>query len=83
MADPGIIAHWKFPKGLSKDSIWFAYYLSLSRPRGLSDLLSHGLPDRDIIEGHPPKIITKAFEVFFETIVATKVACASYRAEMG
>ena len=65
-ADPGFIAHWKFPKGLSKDSIWLAYYVSLSRPRGFSRLLSHGLPDKDIIEGGPPKSITQAFEEFFE-----------------
>ena len=25
-ADPGIIAHWTFPAGLSEKSIWLAYY---------------------------------------------------------
>ncbi len=81
----GFLAHWEVPNGLSKDSICLAYYVSLSRPRGLVRLLSHGLPDRDmdIIEGGPPKSITQAFEDFFETIVATKVAWARFRVEMG
>ena len=83
-ADPGFIAHWKFPKGLKRESIWLAYYVSLSRPRSLSRLLSHGMPDRSIIEGGPPKSITDAFEeLFSEKIVATKLACAQARAEMG
>ena len=83
-ADPGIIVHWKFPKGLGKESIWLAYYVSLSRPRSFSRLLSHGLPDRDIIEGGPPESINEAFDALFtEKIKATKVACAEARAEMG
>ena len=32
-ADPGFIVHWAFPPGLKKESIWLAYYVSLSRPR--------------------------------------------------
>ena len=43
-ADPGFIAHWSFPAGIKKESIWLAYYVSLSRPRRLSNLLSHGFP---------------------------------------
>lgn len=83
-ADPGFIAHWTFPVGLSKESIWLAYYVSLSRPRGFSRLLSHGLPDRDIIEGGPPEDITSAFEeMFSHKIAATKRACARARADMG
>ena len=83
-ADPGIIVHWKFPKGLGKESIWLAYYVSLSRPRSFSRLLSHGLPDRDIIEGGPPESINEAFDALFtEKIKATKVACAEARAAMG
>ena len=83
-AGPGFIAHWKFPKRLSKESIWLAYYVSLSRPRGLSRLLSHGLPDRKIIEGGPPKSITDAFEELFKSkIKSTKLACVRARAEMG
>jgi hypothetical protein len=82
-ADPGFIAHWKFPKCLKKDSVWLAYYVSLSRPRGFSRLLSHSLPDRAIIEGGPPESITKAFqELFTDKIAATKLACARARAEM-
>ena len=41
-ADPGFIAHWKFPKSLPKESIWLACYVSLSRPRGFARMLSHG-----------------------------------------
>ena len=83
-ADPGFIARWKFFKGLNKESIWLAYYVSLSRPRGFSRLLSHGLPDRSIIEGGPPESITEAFnELFAEKITATKAVCAEARAEMG
>ena len=83
-ADPGFIAHWKSPKGLKRESIWLAYYVSLSRPRSLSRLLSHGMPDRSIIESGPPESITDAFEeLFTEKIAATKLACAQARAEMG
>jgi hypothetical protein len=83
-ADPGFIAHWTFPAGLSQVSIWLAYYVSLSRPRGFSKLLSHGLPDRDIIEGGPPESIASAFhDMFAEKITKTKVACAKARAQMG
>ena len=83
-ADPGFIAHWKFPRGLNRESIWLAYYVSLSRPRCLSRLLSHGMPDRSIIEGGPPESITDAFqELFSEKITATKLACARARREMG
>ena len=83
-ADPGFIAHWKFPKSLKRETIWLAYYVSLSRPRSLSRLLSHGLPDRSIIEGGPPESITDAFEeIFIEKIAKTKLACAQARADMG
>jgi hypothetical protein len=83
-ADPGFIAHWKFPKGLKKESVWLAYYVSLSRPRGFSRLLSHGLPDRSIIEAGPPESIAEALdELFTEKITATKAACAQARATMG
>jgi hypothetical protein len=80
-ADPGFIAHWKFPRGLSAASKWLAYYVSLSRPRGFSRLLCHGLPDRNIIEGGPPKSITDAFdELFSKKVASTKLASASARA---
>ena len=83
-ADPGFISHWKFPKSLSKESIWLAYYVSLSRPRGFSRLLSHGLPDRKIIEASPPESISNAFDQLFKKkIASTKIACARARSEMG
>ena len=82
-AEPGFIAHWKFPKGLKKESIWLAYYVSLSRPRRLSCVLSHGLPDRAIIEAGPPESITEAFQELFRTkLAATKRACVQARKEM-
>ena len=60
------------------------YYVSLSRPRSFSQLLSHGLPDRDVIESGPPEDIVKAFqELFADKIAKTKVACAQARQEMG
>ena len=83
-ADPGFIANWAFPKNLSKESIWLAYYVSLSRPRSLSRLLCHSMPDKDIIEGGPPESITKAFDkLFTREIQSTNVACARARREMG
>jgi hypothetical protein len=83
-ADPGLIAHWKFPKGLARESVWLAVYVSLSRPRGFTRLLSHGLPDRKVIEGGPPQSITDAFdELFKQKISSTKLACRRARAEMG
>ena len=83
-ADPGIIAHWSFPTGLSTVSIWLAYYVALSRPRSLSNLLSHGLPDREIIEGGPPEELQGAFKNIFDAKIAkTKKACIKARAEMG
>ena len=83
-AEPGLIAHWTFPVGLSKQSIWLAYYVILSRPTGLANLLSFGLPNRDIIEGGPPEEITKVFDEFFkQKIIRTKKACAKARAAMG
>ena len=70
--------------GLKNDSIWLAYYVSLSRPRSFSQLLSHGLPDRTIIESGPPEQIAKAFdELFSEKIATTKIACARARQAMG
>ena len=83
-ADPGIIVHWSFPAGVSKISIWLAYYVALSRPRSFSNLLSQGLPDRDIIEGGPPEQIADAFqEIFAAKIAKTKLACIQARAQMG
>ena len=83
-ADPGFIAHWSYPVGLTKEQRWLAYYVSLSRPRAFANMLSHGLPEREIIESGPPEGITKAFDEFFkEKITATKRACVDARAAMG
>ena len=83
-ADPGFIVHWTFPPGLKKPSIWLAYYVSLSRPRSFGQLLSHGLPDRSIIESGPPEEIAKEFdELFADKIATTKIACAKARQALG
>ena len=83
-ADPGFIVHWAFSAGLRKESLWLAYYVSLSRPRSFGQLLSHGLPDRSIIESGPPEQIAKAFdELFADKIATTKIACAKARQALG
>ena len=83
-AEPGLIAHWTFPPALSKESIWLAYYVILSRPTALANLLSFGLPSRKILEAGPPKAITEAFQrVFGDKIEKTKEACAEARRELG
>ena len=83
-ADPGFIAHWQFPAGLTAQTKWLAYYVSLSRPRGLDKLLCHGYPDRQIIEQGPPEEITAAFDEFFsDKIPPTARACAAARAALG
>ena len=83
-ADPGFIVHWRFPPGLKKETLWLAYYVSLSRPRSFAQLLSHGLPDRSVIESGPPEEIANAFEEFFANkIAATKIACANARKDLG
>ena len=83
-ADPGLAAHWKFPKNLSPEALWLAHYVILSRPRTLANLLSFGLPSRKILEAGPPKAITEAFQrVFGDKIGKTKEACAEARRELG
>ena len=49
-ADPGLVVFWRFPPRLSKESLWLAYYVILSRPRRLKALVSIGLPKREIAE---------------------------------
>ena len=64
--------------------MWLAYYVSLSRPRSFAQLLSHGLPDRGIIEAGPPEQIAKAFdELFGDKIATTKIASAKARQALG
>ena len=83
-AEPGFIAHWKFPNGVSSESIWLGYYVSLSRPRSLSNFLCHGIPDRSIIEGGPPDTISSAFSDYFsKKIATTKKACKKAREVLG
>ena len=83
-ADPGFIVHWSYPPRLSKESKWLAYYVSLSRPRSFKQLLSHGLPEREIIESGPPEDIAKVFVTLFsQKIAKTKIACAKARRELG
>ena len=83
-AEPGFIAHWRFPKSLSVESKWLAYYVSLSRPRGFASLLSHGEVDRQVIENGPPESLLEAWdELFVKKIKTTKVACAKAREELG
>jgi len=79
-ADPGFIAHWTFPQRLPLVSQWLATYVSLSRPRRFKNLLCHGLPRRELIEGGPPEEIAAALdELFVNKIAATKIACANAR----
>ena len=74
-----------FPLGSEQGTHkWLAYYVSLSRPHSFSQPLSHGLPERDVIEPGPPEGIAKAFqELFADKIAKTKVACAQACQEMG
>ena len=79
-ADPGLVAYWRFPKKLSKESLWLAHYVILSRPRGLANLLSLGLPDRAVLEGGPPASISEAFQrLFADKIAETNLACQAAR----
>ena len=83
-ADPGMVAHWKFPRRLSAESLWLAHYVILSRPRRLNNLLSYGLPVRKILEGGPPQSIVDAFKLLFDDkIASTKEACKKAREELG
>ena len=83
-ADPGLAAHWKFPKNLSPEALWLTHYVILSRPRSLANLLSFGLPSRKILEAGPPKAITEAFQrAFGDKLEKTKEACAEARRELG
>ena len=82
-AEPGLVAYWRFPKKLSKESRWLAHYVILSRPRRLANLLSLGLPDRAVIEGGPPASIRDAFQrLFAEKIEQTNLACQAARRKL-
>ena len=78
-ADPG----FTYPLRLPRVSQWLATYVSLSRPRRFKNLLSHGLPSRELIEGGPPEETSTALdELFVKKIAATKIACAKARKQL-
>ena len=82
--EPGLIAHWKFPNRLSRDSLWLAHYVILSRVRRLQDLISFGLPQRAVLEGGPPEALIESHKHFFEQkIEATQRACKAAREQLG
>ena len=82
-ADPGMVAYWRFPKKLSKESLWLAHYVIPSRPRRLANILSHGLPDRAVLESGPPASISDAFQrLFAEKIQETNLACQAARRKL-
>ena len=82
-ADPGYVAHWSFPPSLDKESIWLAHYMQLSRPRSLATLLSHGKPQREVIEGGPPRRVTDELNrLFAAKIEATNFAADNARKEL-
>ena len=83
IADPGLVAFWRFPPQLSKESLWLAHYVILSRPRRLASLVSHGLPKREILEQGPPESISEAFQrLFGDKIQATKAATETARRKL-
>ena len=65
--DPGLIFHWKFPRRPSKDMVWLATYVAISRVRKLENLRSVGLTRniKDIIEAGPPDSIPAVFAKYF------------------
>ena len=83
-AVPGFIVHWTSPLRITKPQKWLAHYASLSRPVSFATLLSHGLPDRDIIEGGPPEELLEAQkDLFGKKIAETKTAFAQARQQLG
>jgi len=83
-ADPGLIAHFLFPRSLSKNNLWLAIYVLLSRARRLASLWCIGCPDRSIIEGGPPAVMMELFqELFGDKVARTKIACREARADLG
>ena len=74
-ADPGLVAYWMFPLRCTKTIQWLIVYVTLSRPRSLSQLKSVNLTKkiREIIEGGPPDDLVQAFRgLFAEKIEATR-----------
>ena len=82
-ADPGLIAHFRVPN-VSAETKRLAYYVMLSRVRSLDNLLCHGLPEREILEGGPPETLRRAMDELFEGKIATTFeSCEKARAELG
>ena len=84
-AEPGFIVHWHYPASLSVAAKWLACYVSLSRPQSFKQLLSHGLPSRELIEGGPPQEWLEELDKLFPQakIDKTKADCAEARRELG
>ena len=83
-AEPGLVAHWGLPKQLTKDAVWLARYVLLSRIRSLSALLSYNLPDREAFESGPPEIILSMMdELCSPDRTATSEDCKRAREELG
>ena len=81
---PGLAAHWKFPKALGTKALWLAHYVILSRPTSLSNLISYGLPDREILEAGPPQEIQDVFDrLFGAKIKKTQEAAIEARRALG
>ena len=78
-ADPGLIAHFSWSRGASKQTKWLIVYVLLSRPRSLKALRSVGLNEqvRSLIEGGPPDEVVGEFETIFrDKINATHKAAS-------
>ena len=83
-AKPGLVAHWKFPKRLSKERLWLAHHVILSRPTSLENLVSNGLPDRNILEAGPPEELLQTFDrLFGDKIKKSKEAAIEARRTLG
>ena len=61
-----------------------ATYVALSRLRSLAQLYLHGVPDRKVIEGGPPKAGAAALESLFgDNIERTQITCKEARKILG
>ena len=67
-AEPGLIFHWKFHRGMSEELRWLAAYVALSRPPSLAQLRSIGMTSdlRSLLEGGPPEGILTRFKGMFD-----------------
>ena len=66
------------------DEEWLATYVMLSRPPSLAQLLSHGLPRREVLESGPPAALqTELEDLLYSKVASTRRACAAARAALG